>query len=133
MKSKLRRQKSLIRKRKIKISNVPLVLTCTLVIILSIVVTALQAQISNLDRALIKQESEIKDLENTKLSLEGEIKGIISSQEIQDAAMYKLGMVHPDEKQIVYIDVKEDKKQKDVNNNVFLSPIVSVIKSFTKN
>ena len=111
----------------------PLVLTCTLVIILSIVVTALQAQISNLDRALIKQESEIKDLENTKLSLEGEIKGIISSQEIQDAAMYKLGMVHPDEKQIVYIDVKEDKKQKDVNNNVFLSPIVSVIKSFTKN
>ncbi len=131
MKSKLRRKKSLI--RKIKISNVPLVLTCTLVIILSIVVTALQAQISNLDRALIKQESEIKDLENTKLSLEGEIKGIISSQEIQDAAMYKLGMVHPDEKQIVYIDVKEDKKQKDVNNNVFLSPIVSVIKSFTKN
>lgn len=133
MKDKLKRQKSLIRKRKIKMSNMPLVLTCILVIILSIVVTALQAQISNLDRALIKQESEIKDLENTKLSLEGEIKGIISSQEIQDAAMYKLGMVHPDEKQIVYIDVKEDKKQKDVNNNVFLSPIVSVIKSFTKN
>ncbi|ERT62238.1 cell division protein FtsB [Peptoniphilus koenoeneniae] len=133
MKGKLKRQKSLIRKRKIKMSNMPLVLTCILVIILSIVVTALQAQISNLDRALIKQESEIKDLENTKLSLEGEIKGIISSQEIQDAAMYKLGMVHPDEKQIVYIDVKEDKKQKDVNNNVFLSPIVSVIKSFTKN
>ena len=133
MKGKLKRQKSLIRKRKIKMSNMPLVLTCILVIILSIVVTALQAQISNLDRALIKQESEIKDLENTKLSLEGEIKGIISSQEIQDAAMYKLGMVHPDEKQIVYIDVKEDKKQKDVNNNVFSSPIVSVIKSFTKN
>lgn len=133
MKGKLKMQKSLIRKRKIKMSNMPLVLTCILVIILSIVVTALQAQISNLDRALIKQESEIKDLENTKLSLEGEIKGIISSQEIQDAAMYKLGMVHPDEKQIVYIDVKEDKKQKDVNNNVFLSPIVSVIKSFTKN
>lgn len=133
MKGKLKIQKSLIRKRKIKMSNMPLVLTCILVIILSIVVTALQAQISNLDRALIKQESEIKDLENTKLSLEGEIKGIISSQEIQDAAMYKLGMVHPDEKQIVYIDVKEDKKQKDVNNNVFLSPIVSVIKSFTKN
>ena len=133
MKGKLKRQKSLIRKRKIKMFNMPLVLTCILVIILSIVVTALQAQISNLDRALIKQESEIKDLENTKLSLEGEIKGIISSQEIQDAAMYKLGMVHPDEKQIVYIDVKEDKKQKDVNNNVFLSPIVSVIKSFTKN
>ena len=133
MKGKLKRQKSLIRRGGVKMSNMPLVLTCILVIILSIVVTALQAQISNLDRALIKQESEIKDLENTKLSLEGEIKGIISSQEIQDAAMYKLGMVHPDEKQIVYIDVKEDKKQKDVNNNVFLSPIVSVIKSFTKN
>ena len=46
--------------------------------------------------------------------------------------MYKLGMVYPSEDQIVYIDSGEEEKVGDINYNVFLSPIVSVLRSFTR-
>ncbi len=117
-------------KRKI---NIPLVLTVSIVIILIGTVSVLRSQITKLDNEIIAQSSEIKDLEETKMSLEGELQGIISSNNLKEVAQYRLGMVYPEDNQIVYIDVKDDKQKSDVKNNVFLSPIVSVLKSFTRN
>lgn len=117
-------------KRKI---NIPLVLTASIVIILIGTVSVLRSQITKLDNEIIAQSSEIKDLEETKMSLEGELQGIVSSNNLKDVAQYRLGMVYPEDNQIVYIDVKDDKQKSDVKNNVFLSPIVSVLKSFTRN
>lgn len=126
MKKKIR--KSI--KRKI---NIPLVLTASIVIILIGTVSVLRSQITKLDNEIIAQSSEIKDLEETKMSLEGELQGIVSSNNLKEVAQYRLGMVYPEDNQIVYIDVKDDKQKSDVKNNVFLSPIVSVLKSFTRN
>ncbi|EFM25081.1 hypothetical protein HMPREF9225_1215 [Peptoniphilus duerdenii ATCC BAA-1640] len=117
-------------KRKI---NIPLVLTASIVIILIGTVSVLRSQITKLDNEIISQSSEIKDLEETKMSLEGELQGIVSSNNLKEVAQYRLGMVYPEDNQIVYIDVKDDKQKSDVKNNVFLSPIVSVLKSFTRN
>ena len=117
-------------KRKI---NIPLVLTASIVIILIGTVSVLRSQITKLDNEIIAQHSQIKDLEETKMSLEGELQGIISSNNLKEVAQYRLGMVYPEDNQIVYIDVKDDKQKSDVKNNVFLSPIVSVLKSFTRN
>ena len=117
-------------KRKI---NIPLVLTVSIVIILIGTVSILRSQITKLDNEIIAQHSQIKDLEETKMSLEGELQGIISSNNLKEVAQYRLGMVYPEDNQIVYIDVKDDKQKSDVKNNVFLSPIVSVLKSFTRN
>lgn len=117
-------------KRKI---NIPLVLTASIVIILIGTVSVLRSQITKLDNEIITQSSEIKDLEETKMSLEGELQGIVSSNNLKEVAQYRLGMVYPEDNQIVYIDVKDDKQKSDVKNNVFLSPIVSVLKSFTRN
>lgn len=117
-------------KRKI---NIPLVLTASIVIILIGTVSVLRSQITKLDNEIIAQSSEIKDLEETKMSLEGELQGIVSSNNLKEVAQYRLGMVYPEDNQIVYIDVKDDKQKSDVKNNVFLSPIVSVLKSFTRN
>ncbi|ERT65191.1 septum formation initiator [Peptoniphilus sp. BV3AC2] len=93
----------------------------------------MRSQITKLDNEIIAQSSEIKDLEETKMSLEGELQGIVSSNNLKEVAQYRLGMVYPEDNQIVYIDVKDDKQKSDVKNNVFLSPIVSVLKSFTRN
>lgn len=110
-----------------------LYITLVVVGVCAIVSTVCYAQLSNVDKQLIAQENEIKELKKTKASLEGEIKGIKSSSEIQDEAMYKLGMVYPQDDQIVYVDGSKNELKKDVNNNVFLSPIISVLKSFTNN
>ena len=108
-------------------------LTASIVIILIGTVSVLRSQITKLDNEIIAQSSEIKDLEETKMSLEGELQGIVSSNNLKEVAQYRLGMVYPEDNQIVYIDVKDDKQKSDVKNNVFLSPIVSVLKSFTRN
>ncbi|MFR7349070.1 cell division protein FtsL [Peptoniphilus sp.] len=125
---KKKRRKTIRRK-----INIPLVLTVSIVIILIGTVSILRSQITKLDNEIIAQHSQIKDLEETKMSLEGELQGIISSNNLKEVAQYRLGMVYPEDNQIVYIDVKDDKQKSDVKNNVFLSPIVSVLKSFTRN
>lgn len=126
--------KKIVRKKHMKRKiNIPLVLTVSIVIILIGAVSVLRSQISKIDRDIIAQDAKIKDLEESKMSLEGEIQGIISSSNLKEVAQYRLGMVYPESDQIVYIDVKEDTRKSDVKNNVFLSPIVSVLKSFTRN
>ncbi|EGY79677.1 FtsB family cell division protein [Peptoniphilus indolicus] len=110
----------------------PLYMTIAIVIIMFLGVSIAYSHLSSIDKDIIAKEKEISDLKKTKLALEAEVKSIKSSTEIQDEAMYKLGMVYPSQDQIVYVDISENKRQLDVNHNVFLSPILSVLKSFTK-
>ncbi|WP_019131703.1 FtsB family cell division protein [Peptoniphilus obesi] len=118
-----------IRKNKKK----PLFITLVIVMIISIGVTISLAGLSGLDKDINNLDSQIAELEKTKEALIGEVSEIKSSSDIEKEAIYKLGMVYPKEEQIVYIDLSKNKEEKDVNNNVFLSPIYSVLKSFTKN
>lgn len=127
------KNKYTIKKKKRAFKIKPIYLTIIIGVSVVIFSAFLSAQLSSLDKTIIAQEAEINELKKTKQSLEGEVKGIKSSQEIQEEAMYKLGMVYPQENQIVYVNVSKNKINKDVNNNVFLSPIISVLKSFTKN
>lgn len=123
------------KKRKVQnkiLQNKPLLLTISIVIIIVFSVTYIYSQLAGMDREILVQKQKIEELEKTKMSLAGEIQGIKSSSQVQDEAMYKLGMIYPSESQIVYIDTKTQKETKDVNYNVFLSPIVSVLRSFTK-
>ena len=111
----------------------PFYLTIIIVLIIFLGSTFTYARLSVLDKKIIAQQKEIEDLKKTKMSLIAEVKGIKSSNEIQEEAMYSLGMVYPKQDQIVYVDLSNKKEDKDVNYNVFLSPIVSVLKTFTKN
>ena len=91
------------------------------------------AHLTNLDRKIASQEAEITELKKNKISLEGDMVNIKSSGQIEEEAMYKLGMVYPTDDQIVYIELGDKKETKDVNQNVFLSPVISVLKSYTGN
>lgn len=114
------------------LQNKPFLLTMAIVIIVIAATTLMYTQIAGLDREILKQKNEIDELNKTMSTLNGEIKKVKSSSQIAEEAMYKLGMIYPSEDQIVYIDSKEEKATGDINYNVFLSPIVSVLRSFTK-
>lgn len=114
------------------LQNKPLMLTIFIVLIIVFSVTFIYSQLAGMDREILAQKQKIEELEKSKMSLAGDIKGIRSSAQVQEEAMYKLGMIYPSESQIVYIDTQTQKEAKDVNYNVFLSPIVSVLRSFTK-
>lgn len=109
---------------------IPLILLIVVVAILSII---MYAHLTNLDRKIASQEAEITELKKNKISLEGDMVNIKSSGQIEEEAMYKLGMVYPTDDQIVYIELGDKKETKDVNQNVFLSPVISVLKSYTGN
>ncbi|MBM7550598.1 FtsB family cell division protein [Peptoniphilus gorbachii] len=114
------------------LNNKPFIFTVAIVTIVFVAILILYSQIAGLDREILKQKAEIDELNKTKITLVGEIKAIKSSEQIAEEAMYKLGMVYPSEDQIVYIDSGEEKNLADINYNVFLSPIVSVLRSFTR-
>lgn len=114
------------------LNNKPFIFTVAIVTIVFVAILILYSQIAGLDREILKQKAEIDELNKTKITLVGEIKAVKSSEQIAEEAMYKLGMVYPSEDQIVYIDSREEKSLADINYNVFLSPIVSVLRSFTR-
>ncbi|MDU4045960.1 cell division protein FtsL [Peptoniphilus gorbachii] len=114
------------------LNNKPFIFTVAIVTIVFVSILILYSQIAGLDREILKQKAEIDELNKTKITLVGEIKAVKSSEQIAEEAMYKLGMVYPSEDQIVYIDSGEEKNLADINYNVFLSPIVSVLRSFTR-
>ncbi|KXO16844.1 septum formation initiator family protein [Peptoniphilus sp. GNH] len=119
-------------KKENKIKNRLILPISVLILIVAILSTIMYAHLTNLDRKIASQEAEISELKKNKLSLEGEVVGIKSSSEIAEEAMYKLGMVYPSDDQIIYIELDNAKESKDVNQNVFLSPVISVLKSYTK-
>ena len=88
------------------------------------------AQIAGVNRLIREQELSLQEKEKTSLSLVGENEGLKSSSEIANDARYKLGMVYPSEGQIVYIDVHDEREDARVDDNVFLSPVISVLHLF---
>lgn len=108
-----------------------LIFTLTVFILVLFSVTYMYVQISTLDKKISQQENQLEELKKTKISLDGEIEGIKNSTDIANEAKYKLGMVYPEDDQIIYIDVENENVKENVKDNVFLSPVISILKSFT--
>ena len=92
----------------------------------------LRSNIGNIDRKIMAQEAQIDELTKTKKTLIAKIDGIKNSDYVIEDAKFKLGMVYPEEEQLVYIEVKDRTEENDVNQNVYLSPVLSVLKFFNR-
>ncbi|EGS31491.1 septum formation initiator [Peptoniphilus sp. oral taxon 375 str. F0436] len=90
-------------------------------------------ELEKLKNNIERQNVEISELKKTKDSISGQLAGIKSSDEVANVARYKLGMVYPDDEQVVYIQVDEKVAETDVKENVFLSPVISILKIFGAN
>lgn len=104
--------------------SVPLIISaiCISILFRYVDITAVRTEITQL-------ESQIVDLEKTKINLIGEMEGLKSSYKISQIAKSQLGMDYPTENQIVYVSVNEDlneKTQKDDSKKP-LDSLISMI------
>lgn len=90
----------------------------------------MRSSIGNLDQQISSQEEQISELSKTKRTLAAKMDSIINSDYIVEDAKFKLGMIYPEEEQLVYIEVIDKTEENDVNQNVYLNPILSVLKFF---
>lgn len=90
-------------------------------------------ELEKLKNNIERQNVEISELKKTKDSISGQLDGIKSSDDVASIARYKLGMVYPDDDQVIYIQVDKKVAETDVKENVFLSPVISILKIFGAN
>lgn len=92
---------------------------------------SLKSSLASLDRVIISQEEEIQDLEKTSKSLASDVDAKRNSEDLLKLAKYQLGMVYPEDDQVVYIDVQapEAQDQEEAEGD-FLNPVISVLKFF---
>ena len=74
---------------------------------ISMVVLFKYASITSVRQEITKIEREKLDLEKTKMNLIADLEGIKTSSKISEDAMFKLGMIYPEEGQIIYISVED--------------------------
>ena len=69
-------------------------------------------------------------MDKTYRDMNADLDEIKNSDEIMKKAKFQLGMVYPDNDQVKYIDVKVRNEENDVNENVYLNPVISVLHIF---
>lgn len=87
-------------------------------------------QIAELNTAIAKQHASLEEMDKTYRDLNAGLDAIKSSEDILRKAKFQLGMVYPDNDQVKYIDVNMKNEKNDVNENVYLNPVISVLHIF---
>ena len=86
--------------------------------------------IALLNAAIETQNKALVDMDKTHRDMIADLDEIKNSDEMMKKAKFQLGMVYPDNDQVKYIDVKVRNEENDVNENVYLNPVISVLHIF---
>lgn len=86
--------------------------------------------IALLNAAIETQNKALVDMDKTHRDMIADLDEIKNSDEMMKKAKFQLGMVYPDNDQVKYIDVKVRNEENDVNENVYLNPMISVLHIF---
>lgn len=108
---------------------------CIGLIILMLCITGLvqlkvQTRLANINSAIDRQVRALEDMDKTYKDMTASLDEIKNSDDIMRKAKFQLGMVYPDNDQVKYIDVAIREKDNDVNENVYLNPVISVLHIF---
>lgn len=82
-------------------------LSVLMVFLASLIILNGYASISELKMEISQMDKEIVNLNKSKQNLTGKVEELKSSSNIVAEAKYKLGMVYPDESQVVYFTLDE--------------------------
>lgn len=118
--------------RKVKGMSVS-TLVAVLVVLISVtawVQLRVHTQIASLNTAIERQGAALEDMDKTYREMRADLDEIKNSDEMMRKAKFQLGMVYPDDEQIRYIDVRVRDRDNDVNENVYLNPVISVLHIF---
>ena len=86
--------------------------------------------IALLNAAIETQNKALVDMDKTHRDMIADLDEIKNSDEMMKKAKFQLGMVYPENEQVKYIDVKVRNEENDVNENVYLNPMISVLHIF---
>lgn len=108
---------------------------CIGLMILMLCITGLvqlkvQTRLANINSAIDQQVRALEDMDKTYKDMTASLDEIKNSDDIMRKAKFQLGMVYPDNDQVKYIDVAIREKDNDVNENVYLNPVISVLHIF---
>jgi cell division protein FtsL len=100
-------------KKKIKTVNKRMYISIAIIIfITSLYILYGYSKITSARIEITKLEREKLELEKVKQDLIGKLENIKSTTKISDEAIYNLGMIYPEENQIVYVSVNETTNDK---------------------
>ena len=124
------RRRSARRRRKwVSRSGLLAVILCMLSVTAFLQLRA-HTHIALLNAAIESQDRALEEMDKTYRDMNADLDEIKNSDEIMKKAKFQLGMVYPDNDQVKYIDVKVRNEENDVNENVYLNPVISVLHIF---
>ena len=126
------RRRSARRRRKwVSRSGLLAVILCMLSVTAFLQLRA-HTHIALLNAAIESQNRALEEMDKTYRDMNADLDEIKNSDEIMKKAKFQLGMVYPDNDQVKYIDVRLRNEENDVNENVYLNPVISVLHIFNK-
>lgn len=126
------RRRSARRRRKwVSRSGLLAVILCMLSVTAFLQLRA-HTHIALLNAAVESQNRALEEMDKTYRDMNADLDEIKNSDEIMKKAKFQLGMVYPENDQVKYIDVRLRNEENDVNENVYLNPVISVLHIFNK-
>ena len=126
------RRRSVRRRRKwVSRSGLLAVILCMLSVTAFLQLRA-HTHIALLNAAIESQNRALEEMDKTYRDMNADLDEIKNSDEIMKKAKFQLGMVYPENDQVKYIDVRLRNEENDVNENVYLNPVISVLHIFNK-
>lgn len=99
--------------RKVKKVNKKMYISIAIILLVtSLYILYGYSKITSARMEITKLEREKVELEKVKNDLIGKLENIKSTTKISDEAIYNLGMIYPEEAQIVYVSVNETTNEK---------------------
>lgn len=129
VKPKIKRKQVKKKKNLNSLVKLIFIFTAILFLITSLFILFRYAKITSTRLELTQLERYKLELEKTKLNLVGDLEGVKSSLKISDDAINKLGMVYPEEGQVVYLSV--DKVEHVASEVTLTSQIKKVLNLFS--
>ena len=121
--SKSKNKMRALRKRAFVIFSIGMVFLASIIILNGYAnIAQMKVEISNL-------ETEMGNLNKTKQSLTGRIEELKSTSKVTEEAKYKLGMVYPEESQVVYFTLNSEDGVEEPKDGL-LDKVITAIKSF---
>ncbi|MFR9296470.1 MAG: hypothetical protein ACLVLI_02000 [Aedoeadaptatus pacaensis] len=130
-KKRPRRRSARRRRRWVSRSGLLAVILCMLSVTAFLQLRA-HTHIALLNAAIESQNRALEEMDKTYRDMNADLDEIKNSDEIMKKAKFQLGMVYPDNDQVKYIDVRLRNEENDVNENVYLNPVISVLHIFNK-
>ncbi|WFA09626.1 cell division protein FtsL [Tissierella sp. Yu-01] len=102
-------KKVIKKKKRVRAINKNMYITIAIILfITSLLILYRYAKITEANLEITKLEKEVVELQKIRQDLEGKLEGIKSTTTISEVAKSNLGMIYPENGQVVYVSVNND-------------------------